>query len=468
MSVIRHPNTAGATLTQWRYTATGGETSLSGTDGFSTALSYTVGSEQVFINGVLLERGVDYVATTGTTITGLTALVVNDIATVISPSSFNVANAIPLSTVTAKGDLIAGTGASTVSNLAVGADGTTLVANSSSSTGVAWAGPSVAAGKNAIINGDFSINQRNFTSTTTAAAYGFDRWNLQTDASAVTYSTQAFTAGAAPVSGYESKNFARLVTTSQTGVAYGMLQQKIEDVRTFANQTVTVSFWAKATSGTPKIGVAIDQNFGSGGSTAVTTASITIPTITTSWVRYSFNVSLPTISGKTIGTSSYLGVNIVCSMTTSYNPPYPAVGLQNNTFDIWGVQVEAGSVATAFQTATGTLQGELAACQRYYFRNTFATTGDYGWIGAATAGNTVNIPCPLPVTMRTTPSSVDYSNLRVFDFVNAAIGVSAVTLLNTTGNPPAVSLTASGITTYRPYAILANTLPSYIGFSAEL
>jgi len=113
MSVIRHPNTAGATLTQWRYTATGGETSLSGTDGFSTALSYTVGSEQVFINGVLLERGVDYVATTGTTITGLTALVVNDIATVISPSSFNVANAISKSTVTAKGDLLVASGAST-------------------------------------------------------------------------------------------------------------------------------------------------------------------------------------------------------------------------------------------------------------------------------------------------------------------------------------------------------------------
>jgi hypothetical protein len=37
-----------------------------------------------------LVRGVDYVATTGTTITGLTALVVNDIATLWSPNNFNI------------------------------------------------------------------------------------------------------------------------------------------------------------------------------------------------------------------------------------------------------------------------------------------------------------------------------------------------------------------------------------------
>jgi hypothetical protein len=42
--------------------------------------------------------------------------------------------------------------------------------------------------------------------------------------------------------------------------------------------------------------------------------------------------------------------------------------VSNETIDFWGIQVEAGSTATAFQTATGTIQGELAACQRYYYR----------------------------------------------------------------------------------------------------
>jgi len=140
MSVIRHPSTGTAvTVKQWRYTATGGETTLSGTDGFGLSLSYTVGAEEVYINGVLLVRGTDYTASTGTSITGLTALVTGDVATVMSANSFNVANAIAASTVTAKGDLIVANGASSVSNLAVGADGTTLVADSSRATGLKWA-----------------------------------------------------------------------------------------------------------------------------------------------------------------------------------------------------------------------------------------------------------------------------------------------------------------------------------------
>jgi hypothetical protein len=78
-----------ATIYYWKKTAAGGETSLSGLDDNSVSLVYTVGQELFFINGVLLVRGVDYVATTGTSITGLTALVVNDVATLWSPDNFD-------------------------------------------------------------------------------------------------------------------------------------------------------------------------------------------------------------------------------------------------------------------------------------------------------------------------------------------------------------------------------------------
>jgi hypothetical protein len=60
---------------------------LSGTDDNGTTLAYVPGYEQVYINGVLQFRGSDYVATNGTSITGLTALVAGDVVEVIAPSA---------------------------------------------------------------------------------------------------------------------------------------------------------------------------------------------------------------------------------------------------------------------------------------------------------------------------------------------------------------------------------------------
>jgi hypothetical protein len=158
-----------------------------------------------------------------------------------------------------------------------------------------------------------------------------------------------------------------------------MLTQRIENVRTYANQTVTMSFWAKAASGTPKISFEFQQNFGSGGSpsTQVNTYAGQA-TLTTSWVRYTITATCPSISGYTIGTTantSFLGINFWLSAGSTFNTRSGSIGIQNATFDIAGVQLEAGSVATAFQTATGTLQGELAACQRYYEEFSSSTTG---------------------------------------------------------------------------------------------
>jgi hypothetical protein len=74
-------------ILRWRKTMSGGETSLSGVDDISTALSYIPGYELVHINGVLQIRGQDYVATTGTTITGLTAFAASDVVDIIAHSN---------------------------------------------------------------------------------------------------------------------------------------------------------------------------------------------------------------------------------------------------------------------------------------------------------------------------------------------------------------------------------------------
>ena len=346
---------------------------------------------------------------------------------------------------------------------AVGADGTTLVANSSASTGVSWAGPTFTAGKNAIINGDFGVWQRGTSFASPAAgAYNTDRfyYNYGGSGATRTISQQTFTPGTAPVTGYEGTYFWRLAqTVAGTSSTYDVLVQPIEDVRKFAAQTLTVSFYAKSDA-TRAITPTFVQNFGSGGSGSVTTSGTSITT-TTSWVRYTQTFAIPSISGKTIGTSSHLDLQMY----------FPNNTVQ--TIDIWGVQVEAGSVATPFTTATGTLSGELAACQRYYFRTTLSAAGA-AIIGFGTAQSTTvaMIGVKLPVTMRTIPSStVESSGLWICDGASTINTSASITSGGGQAPDPNVMnivATGTGLVQYRPYYLFAATTSAYLGITAEL
>jgi len=132
--------TSAVSSTRWSKTMSGGETTLSSTDDNSVSLSYTVGYEQVYLNGVLLVRNVDYTASTGTTITGLSpALAANDVAEVLSWTPYSVANALTVTLVDAKGDLLVGTASDTIGRLAVGTNGYVLTADSTQSSGLKWA-----------------------------------------------------------------------------------------------------------------------------------------------------------------------------------------------------------------------------------------------------------------------------------------------------------------------------------------
>lgn len=236
--------------------------------------------------------------------------------------------------------------------------------------------------RNKIINGDFGIWQRGTSFTSTG--YTSDRWVIDYAGGVGTTSRQTFTAGAAPVAGYESTFFLRKSMT--TGAQYSTLIQRIEDVRTFAGQTATLSFWAKGTNPTGNFEANLIQNFGSGGSADVALAAQAF-TVTGSWVRYSFTFNVPSISGKTIGTSSYLFLSL-----------YQAVSNTSvSTLDIWGVQLEAGSSASAFELRPA--QTELALCQRYYQKSGVMAMGC----------ESVNLfdqryPMTFPVTMRIAPT----------------------------------------------------------------
>ena len=321
------------------------------------------------------------------------------------------------------------------------------------------------AGKNKIINGDFGIWQRGTTfNAITSGSYFADRFGIIFDGTGTRNITrQSFTTGAAPVSGYESQYFLRVdQTVAGTGATFNAMYQLIENVQTYAGQIVNLSFWAKASSSITLPKIEVNQSFGSGGSGPVQTSFITSQAITTSWSRYTMSVAVPSIAGKTVGTSSSLGVRFFLPINSAF------------TFDIWGVQLEAGSVATVFQTATGTLQGELAACQRYYYRATPETTqGTYG-IGTARSTTAGDVFIPFPVSMRVVPTVLDFANLAYQSGSLAAPRLTASGLVynanNTTNNNALINGTvSSGFTSNQViYLLNNNNSAGYIGFGAEL
>jgi hypothetical protein len=261
------------------------------------------------------------------------------------------------------------------------------------------------------------------------------------------------------------------VTTGQTSASVRTsFGQNVENVRTFAGQTVTLSFWAKAASGTPKVYAEVNQVFGSGGS-AVVSGNGSQVTLSTSWARYSVTINLASIAGKTIGANSFMSPTLWVSAGTDFNARTGSLGIQSNTFDFWGIQLEAGSVATPFKRNANSIQGELAACQRYYQRfgglTTYQTMGN----GFADQTTTAIISVPLPTTMRVAPTSVDFSTLNL-STGGSNIAVTGLTILaNNSGNGIAVvyPTVSSGLTQFRPYALTSNNSTNgFLGLSAEL
>ena len=171
------PAATSSSIATWVKTASGGETSVSGNDDNSQPLSYTVGQELVFINGALQKRGVDYTATTGNSITGLTALAANDVVTVWTVNAFSVTNAISNTLVDAKGDLIVATAADTPGILTAGTTGQVLTVDSTTGTGLKWAAPTTTFVGCSLIGSVPTINN-NTTTTLDFTSENFDSDNF--------------------------------------------------------------------------------------------------------------------------------------------------------------------------------------------------------------------------------------------------------------------------------------------------
>ncbi len=253
--------------------------------------------------------------------------------------------------------------------------------------------------RNLIINGAMQVWQRG-TSVTGAGTTGYstaDRWQHNASGGSLDLSQQSLTLGQTDIP-QQIKHFMRVACT--TGNNNAGMWQKVEDV-TSAQGTVTVSFYAKGTN--PNGGsfeLNIRQNYGSSGSTEDEQNETF--SVTSSWQRFTFTLSLTSLSGKTVaGGDDYIWVY--------FRQPSADTSTNAWTLDFTGVQLEVGDTATPFEHRS--YGDELARCQRYYWSDT--GSGDDLTTNYATLYTTGLAMCliDLPVTMRAKPtvSAASYS-----------------------------------------------------------
>ena len=288
--------------------------------------------------------------------------------------------------------------------------------------------------KNYIINGNFDIWQRGTSLTgQTGDKYLSDRWVFSPSGATFNYNQGTFTAGQTDVPN-NPKFYADLTVTGADDNA--RIEQRIEDVNTLAGETITISFWAKYTSNAPtSFNIGINQNFGSGGSTAVNLVLASGQTLTTSWQKFTVTGTVPSISGKTVGSGSHLVIR-------------PVLNTNNETFDyqIAQVQVEKGSVATDFEILPIYLVNQL--CYRYY---QYANTGGrYAICGAMQSPTEFRGHLPTATEMRTSPTiSLGTSQVLVS---NGAYDNNGVTIFSQTNNISGITLTITTAATSGSFA----------------
>lgn len=251
---------------------------------------------------------------------------------------------------------------------------------------------------NVIINGGFDIWQRGTSiANTGVTAFGADRWQL--GATALSNSTISRQPAATSGLGFGMRWGRNSGVTA--AVTHRMMHVlETADSLQLAGKAVTLSFRAlrganAPTTLTPVIvyGTGTDQTGAQlwSGWTNGTIASTTNLSIGTTVASYSVTTSIP---------ASATQVAVFFEYTST------GTAGANEWFQLEGVQLETGPVATPFKRNAPSIQAELAACQRYYQLYQLGTTAPTGQflIGTKWAVNDALVAnLKTAVAMRTTP-----------------------------------------------------------------
>lgn len=269
--------------------------------------------------------------------------------------------------------------------------------------------------KNKLINGNFDFWQRGTSVTSSSTAYLADRWRVNSDFSSYSSSQVSFTLGQTEVPN-SPKYFQRVEIIEVTGEDAIILEQPIESVVALSDQTLTVSFWAKADA-SKVLGFDFIQNFGTGGSPSANVSNIgaTSFSLTTSWQKFTTTVTIPSVLGKTLGSNNndYLMPRFWIYKGTGVSGPTNSIDDQTGTFDFAQFQIEQGPIATRFERRH--LGTEQNLCWRYFQS---LSSSLVGVCTSTTTGETSSLG--YPVTMRSLPE-ISISTSFIGDDVASAI-----------------------------------------------
>lgn len=242
---------------------------------------------------------------------------------------------------------------------------------------------------NAVINGSFDVAKRGtFLAAGTGFKYVTDRWARVSAGSTLAFSRQEFSPGVTTPPG-NTRYFGRFTVASVASATnYAAIYHAMEDVRTYAGKTVTVTFYAKADAA-KNIGFELYQWFGLGGSpsSAVTGIGAQQCALTTSWQRFDILVNVPSISGKTRGTDNNDHLELVFwfDAGSTFASRASSIGQQSGTYDITRVSVREGDCRQEVDPFCPRPIGlEETLCARY-----FQTFSDLIISGYNTAGGTI-------------------------------------------------------------------------------
>ena len=274
----------------------------------------------------------------------------------------------------------------------VGLKGTELMRSETSQDARALIG---SGRKNLIINGDFQIAQRATTNNTAGASstyHTLDRWMTQIQAGTITESQQDLSSSDSGPWEKGFRSYMRILNQSGIGAGaaqYAEIDQRIEaqDIATSgwdytsSSSYITLSFWIRASVAQAYI----VNMYANDGTNRLFPFEVDLSA--NRWTKVT--KSIPGYSGITVNNDNGNGITIafIAAYGTNYTSSsgifntwnttgnglnrWPDVATRwstttNATFDITGVQLEVGSIATEFEHRSH--GEELALCQRYFER----------------------------------------------------------------------------------------------------